>query len=326
MQLLSGGEKMNFFSIIVPIYNVEKYIDECIESVLRQEYINYELILVDDGSLDNSGIICENYSKNNKNIIVIHKKNGGVSDARNEGIKIAKGNYIIFLDGDDVLYNNCLKQINKVLYNKNIDILTCNFNKYGKEQEIYNFDIKTINSINDYLDILTDIPWAPWRNVFKTEILKKNNIYFEKDLICAEDCDFFMRFIDKAQKVLYTNLYIVNYRVNRDGSITNLMSYNAINGQFKIFSKNFYKYIERKNIKITKFFAEKYLSTITCINENINKKQLEYICEEIHKNKIIFEYAKGVKYKGYKIIWKIFGYKIGTKIIQLLRKLMEGVK
>ena len=89
------------FSIIVPIYNVERYLEQCIESVLAQDYQNYELILVDDGSPDNSIDICAKYAKQYSNIVFIHKINGGVSDARNAGIQIARGEYLMFLDSDD---------------------------------------------------------------------------------------------------------------------------------------------------------------------------------------------------------------------------------
>ena len=101
-------------SIIVPVYNVEKYIERCIKSILNQSFTNFELILVDDGSLDNCGIICDNYKKKDSRIRVIHKKNGGLSDARNAGIKIANGKYIIRMDADDIAMKNRIKKANDV--------------------------------------------------------------------------------------------------------------------------------------------------------------------------------------------------------------------
>ena len=99
-------KKVPLFSIIIPIYNVEKYLVQCIESVLNQDYDDYELILVDDGSPDNCGEICDSYLNKNSNIRVIHKKNGGISDARNTGLKEAKGDYVIFIDSDDYICDN----------------------------------------------------------------------------------------------------------------------------------------------------------------------------------------------------------------------------
>ena len=123
------------FSIIVPVYNVEKYVKQCINSILSQTYINYELILVDDGSTDSSGSICDSF-KNNKLIKVFHKKNGGLSDARNYGFKKAEGEYVIFLDSDDYwIDNDFLSNINKMLIKKNYDLIIFNTIKYFDESE-----------------------------------------------------------------------------------------------------------------------------------------------------------------------------------------------
>ena len=112
------------FSIIVPIYNVERYLEQCIESVLAQDYQNYELILVDDGSPDNSIDICTKYAKQYSNIVFIHKINGGVSDARNAGIQIARGEYLMFLDSDDYWEGTTvLSDLQKIITENNPDII-----------------------------------------------------------------------------------------------------------------------------------------------------------------------------------------------------------
>ena len=310
---------MKFFSIIVPIYNVDKYIEECINSVLEQKYDNYELILVDDGSTDNSGMICDKYAEKNQNIIVIHKKNGGVSDARNIGIDRAQGKYIVFLDGDDVLTSNCLQNINTILNNELIDILICNFNVYGKDIKNEKMDIKSINTISDYINLFNDIPCSAWRNVYRKNLIDKYKIKFTKGLIGAEDCDFFMRIFEKSKKITCTNFPIINYRVNREGSITNNINFNVVYGQLKIFSDNFYKYYNKNNTEILELFSKKYLNAISTINGINDKSELKDIYQEINKNKIIFKYAHGIKYNIYKIIWLIFGYKLGSKIIDFIR-------
>ena len=111
------------FSIVVPVYNVEKYIRKCIESIITQTYQNFELIIVDDGSTDYSGKICDKYI-NKSNVKVFHKKNGGASSAINYGIKKSKGEYLMFIDGDDFLYDvNCLEELNKIINNSNVDII-----------------------------------------------------------------------------------------------------------------------------------------------------------------------------------------------------------
>ena len=109
-----------FLSVIIPVYNVEKYLHQCIDSVLRQTYNDYEVILVDDGTPDNSGKICDEYAKKDIRITVIHKTNGGISSARNAGLDIATGDYIMFVDSDDYLCDdNCFQKLfNKINENK----------------------------------------------------------------------------------------------------------------------------------------------------------------------------------------------------------------
>ena len=103
------------FSIIIPVYKVEEYLEKCIKSVLNQTYKNFELILVDDGSPDKCPLICDNYAKIDSRVFVIHKQNGGVSSARNEGIKVAKGEYIWFVDSDDFVEENSLEILSEYI-------------------------------------------------------------------------------------------------------------------------------------------------------------------------------------------------------------------
>lgn len=311
---------MKMFSIIVPIYKVEKYLKECIESVINQKFNDYELVLVDDGSPDNSGKICDEYKNKYPNITAIHKKNGGLSDARNCGLEYAKGKYIIFLDGDDTLYDDCLKKIACILDKEEIDLLSCDFNIYGNEQKNINPIVKKVGLINEYFDFSQEIPWAAWRNVYNKRIIDKYDIKFIKGLIGAEDCEFFIKFFDKAIEKKYTNINIVNYRINREDSITNNISYNAIIGQLETFSKYFYQYYEDDNKEIYGLFSKKYLNTITTIYNIHEKEQIKEIYDNIKKNRMIFKYAKGFKYDIAKFLWMIMGYKYGSKVLRTLNR------
>ena len=142
------------FSIIVPIYNVERYLEQCIESVIAQDYQNYELILVDDGSPDNSIDICIKYAKKYKNIIVIHKTNGGLSDARNAGIQIARGEYLMFLDSDDYWEGKtALTEIKNIITNiikRAILIENHLLFKFGISHEDLEWSFKLAQCINTY--------------------------------------------------------------------------------------------------------------------------------------------------------------------------------
>ena len=114
-------------SIIVPIYNVEKYLDRCVQSILKQTYKNIEIILVDDGSLDNCGTICDEYEKKDKRVRAIHKENGGLSSARNTGIKMAKGEYVCFVDSDDWIEKNMIEHISELIIKNRAEIVSVSY-------------------------------------------------------------------------------------------------------------------------------------------------------------------------------------------------------
>ena len=130
-------------SVVVPVYNVEKYIDKCINSIINQTYKNLEIILVDDGSPDNCGNICDEYAKKDNRIIVIHKENGGLSDARNTGIEVSKGKYITFIDSDDYISDNYVSFLYNLIIEYKADI------SIGKHYVLYeNGEINTATGMN----------------------------------------------------------------------------------------------------------------------------------------------------------------------------------
>lgn len=118
-------ENKNLVSVIVPIYNVEKYLKNCVDSILSQTYSNIELILVDDGSPDNSPVICDNYKNRDNRVKVIHKKNGGLSSARNAGLEICTGNYIMFVDSDDWIEKDLIERMIAIITNNPVELVTC---------------------------------------------------------------------------------------------------------------------------------------------------------------------------------------------------------
>ena len=115
----------NLISVIIPVYNVENYLDECIQSVLQQTYKNLEIILVDDGSTDNSGVICDEYKDKDTRITVLHQKNGGISKARNVGIEYAHGEYIGFVDSDDFIHPQMYELLYAAIHKEQTDVAPC---------------------------------------------------------------------------------------------------------------------------------------------------------------------------------------------------------
>lgn len=167
-------------SIVVPVYKVEKYLPRCIESIISQTYSNFELILVDDGSPDNCPLICDEYAKKHKNIIVIHKKNGGVSAARNSGIEIANGDSITFIDSDDFVHESFLKVLKTTLDVHKVSISMCSYKRVNDSSQSIVLDENLVSMINDFeaMDMLLDdqSKCAPWGKLYEMHLF--NNLRF----------------------------------------------------------------------------------------------------------------------------------------------------
>ena len=175
-----------FFSVILPIYNVEKYLNECVESILAQTFKDYEIILVDDGSKDGSGAICDAYAEQYDFIKVIHKENGGSSDARNKGIEAAKGEYIVYIDGDDyVIRFDFLESIYKKIDEENTDIVLYKFAKFFDDEKIFEpctFSLPCIGNKSDPDALLLELVkkdayyGMAWVKAFRRSIVIENGI------------------------------------------------------------------------------------------------------------------------------------------------------
>ena len=217
---------MKKISIIVPIYNISKYISKCIESILNQTYENFELILVNDGSTDDSLNVIEKYAYDSR-IKIFSKVNGGLSDTRNYGIKKSTGDYIMFVDGDDFLLDeNCLEKIISKFNEKELDILQFKMVHYFEKTEKYVY-------LNDFIDVSALEYWdkieilnrnsqlsvSACDKVFSSKFLKNNNLFFETNLL-SEDVKWFLHCLLKAKNIVLINENIYVYRQQRPGSIS----------------------------------------------------------------------------------------------------------
>ena len=210
-------------SIIVPIYNVEKYLKKCIESILHQTYENFELILVDDGSPDSCGKICDDYAKNDHRIKVIHKKNGGLSDARNAGIEVAKGEYIGFVDSDDYISSTMYKDLLDGCLSNKADIAMCGRYVVSESYEIIKEEFVTDNlkKYSSGVAIGKLLLWdtcdsAAWDKLYKKSLF--NGIKYPLGVM-SEDYDVTSRLFAKANQIIHVGKALYYY-VQRNGSIT----------------------------------------------------------------------------------------------------------
>lgn len=214
-------------SVVVPIYNVEKYLAKCIESIIAQTYNNLEIILVDDGSTDNCGKICDDYAKKDQRIKVIHKANGGLSDARNAGIEAAKGYYIGFVDSDDYINVNMYERLSNIIKTDDSKIAVCNFSLVYEEMRKNIFDNNDFSAnylLIDNKDKLLkysmknnyDTFTVAWNKLYLRELF--NDIRYPKGKI-HEDVFTTYKLLYKAQKISYTK-DAMYYYLQRETSIT----------------------------------------------------------------------------------------------------------
>lgn len=215
-----GSVNDSLVSIIVPIYNAEKYLDSCIQSVLRQTYTNWELILIDDGSTDKSGRIAEEYGFADERITVFHQKNLGVSLARNQGIDEATGNYVVFLDADDELIEDCLAKTVNIAEETNADVVagrSCENQELFQDRIIWTGAEALENSLKDHL-----FTYSACAKLIRREFIGKTR--FTPDVRINEDSYFVFQLLCKQNVFVLTNDVIYFYRANSESSSRTVFS------------------------------------------------------------------------------------------------------
>ena len=213
---ICSEDSKKMISIIVPVYNVEKYLNRCVDSIINQTYKNLEIILVDDGSTDNSGKICDEYQKKDSRIKVIHKTNGGMSSARNAGLDIATGNYIAFVDSDDYIALNMMATMRGYVVDNNVDMAVCGFTRLtenkilserGKEvicgiynpEKLFESETAHIDGVKDRVSLYTE---SLCNKLYKRYIFDDLRLRIGKN---HEDFYLMHYIINKCQKVYLSN-------------------------------------------------------------------------------------------------------------------------
>ena len=255
------SQEKALISIIIPVYKVEKYLEKCIQSVINQTYENLQIILVDDGSPDNCGKICDEYAKKDHRIEVIHKSNGGLSDARNKGLEIAKGEYIGFVDSDDYIELDMYEVLYNLLKQYNADVSICNFYTVSQGKiTIKNADngIKEYNRIEILKEVLLDnnIQSYAWNKLYKKELFDEIKYPVGKKY---EDIGTTFYLLEKCNKVVVTGKPEYYY-INRQDSIVNNVTESTITDYIELIMQR-YDYIE-ENIKELSSYNKDYLKKI----------------------------------------------------------------
>lgn len=278
--------KMNpLVSIIVPVYKVEEYLDECIESLVNQTYHNIEIILVDDGSPDNCPKICDDWVARDDRIKVIHKSNGGVSSARNEGLKVACGEWIWFVDSDDTVEINALEEL--VKYTNEVDLIVFN----SKTEELYTKDDRFFK---DYY-FKYQFGFEPWNKLYKKSVIEKNNLEFDTQESVGEDLLFNITYYQYANTYKFTISKYYNYRVREDSA---MQSNNEmrLEQQLRLYAKIYKIYKEKLDEKtLAQLYIMHLISGINqCGKQNIDDEKIKLIEDSVKKynfNKQVFKEA-----------------------------------
>ncbi len=270
-------------SIIVPVYNAEKYIKHCIESILKQTYTDFELLLINDGSSDNSGLICDEYAQIDSRIKVFHQKNNGVSSARNLGLKKAKGAYITFSDSDDLLVDTAFQTyIDAFSYDDSVDIV-----KTGYYQEFENgnptniFSSKqdiVLRNRTEYLSYLTFDPsnynGFLWNECLRKEIVGSHK--FEESLNWCEDHIFSFTCFYDAKSIYISRSLTYRYQVRRNISLSNTTDIFLKIKAIGILYKTRKKLLESNNYIIEERMNKAYQGGILFILDNLDRTKYKY--------------------------------------------------
>lgn len=219
-------------SVIVPVYNVVKYLDKCIQSIINQTNRDWELLLVDDGSTDGSSDICEKYNKDDSRIVVFHKENGGVSSARNLGLENAKGDYVIFVDGDDWIEPTLFEDFYRINEEKKLDLFMFEYSvDYGEEINIHSVDniwygnndtekalISTINPNNRLIGV----------KIYSKSLIGNNR--FDTSIILGEDTLFSVNVIVNAKSIYYSDKYYYHYVQSENSAVRSSFKFEKMSG------------------------------------------------------------------------------------------------
>lgn len=315
-------------SIIVPVYNVEKYLKQCLESIKNQSYINFEVIMINDGSTDNSRKICEEYTKDSR-FILINQKNQGLSEARNTGLKNISGEYILFVDSDDWIESNCLAECISEIQRNNSDVI---FFPYIKEKELSQEKVKLFNKeqvfdkenikkiilrrlfglLNEELRFplkLENLNTA-WGKFYKKEIIKEE--FIDTKLIGTEDCIFNIYNLINIDKISYIEKTFYHYRKTNINSLTRNYKKNLFNQWIYLYElmenfilKNKLEIIYKKALN-NRIILNIFTLVLNILQSNLPLKNQILELKKLLNEKTYEEIFRSFSFKFLPLSWKIF--------------------
>lgn len=333
MERLSASDKKIFnamtISFIIPVYKVAPYISTCVKSILAQTCKDYEVLLVDDDSPDECPVICDGWARKDTRIKVLHKQNGGLSDARNYGLLHASGEYVIFVDGDDFwMHSTDLEDLVKeVKKQPDCDFVGFNSYYYYPDTNSYKpwapYSCRLTEGVNgnDAMVALVKsgtFPMSACMKIMKRQFLLENGLFFKKGQI-AEDIPWFINLLEKCKKCCFVNNYVYAYRQNVMGSITNTSGRKSFDSLLDIVETEIDKIDGRSFSLLAKdalysFLAYEYSILLTYdVSDESCKKKLDSLCW-------LLEYDMNPKVRKVKMLKHLLGLHVTAGILSLYIK------
>ena len=324
-------------SIIIPVYNVEQYLESCVQSVITQTYQDLQVILVDDGSIDSSGALCDQLAKQDTRIQVIHKPNGGLSDARNAGLKVATGDYVAFLDSDDVyLLQDGIEQMMHVVAKDKPDLLLFQcVDVYPVRQSVrraYDSDYLANHTGTEVFHQLVrtqSFNMSACFQLIRRELLEKHQLYFEKGLL-SEDVDWSLRLWRHVEYVRAINLPMYGYQ-HREGSITTTYTIRNLRSYEHIFAKfvSLYQYKDGGDELYWKtimgYLAQMYTSCLYAYGQ-IGREDKGEAYKILKQYALLLEYSLSIKSERVVRLKRIVGLRMTIWVFAIYGNIRRIVK
>lgn len=327
-------------SIIIPVYNVELYLTECIESIRTQMTSTCELILIDDGSTDRSGEICDEYASRDCRITVIHKENGGHSSARNLGLDTARGEYVCFVDSDDKIYQNSIAELLRCIENTKADLYFLHGFKLFPNGAIVDLDDniqaeqvigKTRQEVLTYIGSRPKYPGSACTKVFRRGFLVENQLRFPEDLTHSEDLTFCLDCLLAAQTFAALDAPYYLYRQSRPGSMTSAVSDGSANGLSDFIRNTAKKITEQGRHEsgpytcLLPILAYEYAILLWQYGLLKNRDAKAKTCETLREYSWVAAYGKTKRLRIIHGVRSVIGIK-GTSLILVAAMKLRGLK
>lgn len=322
---------MPLISVIIPVYNVEKYLRKCLDSILAQTHKNWEAILVDDGSPDNCGSICDEYAAKDKRFKVIHQPNGGVSVARQTGLDNSRGEYVIHCDPDDWIEPNMLEEMSNCATENNADMVICNFivEEAGRtEYIVQDLQNPTTAKYVQQKIINQQLHGSCWNKLIRRDLIR-TIAFHPKDISICEDELFNIRVLCNDIKVIYLPGFFYHYNINNT-SIYQSPNLKAILSRKIVISEcekivrkeNFNNLYAMKKSLITSLFLSKHFNELKNTYKEIHQEIIESHRKYNFFNPLAFFVARAIKgspERSYKL------YQINMRILYFIQKLRRRI-